>query len=85
MCARVLELGSGTGWLGLNLATRLQLSITLTPVPRARADSASSPTSSPTGPLDGLDAQQRRVHTVGRELDRRCPNKFKLVALACYP
>ena len=62
-----------------------QLSITLTPVPRARADSASSPTSSPTGPLDGLDAQQRRVHTVGRELDRRCPNKFKLVALACYP
>ena len=62
-----------------------QLSVTLTPVPRARADSASSPTSSPTGPLDGMDAQQRRVHTVGRELDRRCPNKFKLVALACYP
>jgi hypothetical protein len=62
-----------------------QLSVTLTPVPRARADSASSPTSSPTGPLDGLAAQQRRVHTVGRELDRRCPNKFKLVALACYP
>jgi hypothetical protein len=33
--ARVLELGSGTGWLGLNLATRLQLSITLTDLPTA--------------------------------------------------